>query len=413
MTVAPAIDLAEVAVAVSPPAAADELARIRRWFARAADVCERAARGDLEARLLHVDVERDDVTVRLAHAINGLLDYTDAFVREARAALQASAEGRYFRRVLLQGMVGSFRHASEAINTASGQMELGARRLQSAERERLAMADAFEASVQDVADNVASAATHISQVSTMLADNARRTAALSASAVDASRENASDVRSATQAAGKVAHAVGLIDGSVQTSTRHVEKAVVQVGQAQDALRRLNASSANIDSVVGAISQIARQTHLLALNAAIEAARAGDAGRGFAIVAAEVQKLAEQTRSATSHARGELGNVQSSVDEVAASITKFQATVGLLQENSAVIGRLVSDQNVATEEISGAVSQVAERTEQLTDNAGKTAAAAADTTLATDQLLAGAGELGVQAQRLGDGVAEFLANIRGS
>lgn len=75
--------------------------------------------------------------------------------------------------------------------------------------------------------------------------------------------------------------------------------------------------------------------------------------------------------------------------------------------------MVSDQNVATEEISATASQVADRTEQLTDNAGKTAAAAADTTLATDQLLAGAGELGVQAQRLGAGVAEFLASIRGS
>src|SRR5262249_25130100 len=106
----------------SPAALPNEadVASYRHWIARAADVCERAARGDLEARLLRVPLGGD--LGRMLLGINHLLDMTDAFVRESQAALQHAAEGKFFRLVVLRGMLGSFRQASRAGNSATEAM---------------------------------------------------------------------------------------------------------------------------------------------------------------------------------------------------------------------------------------------------------------------------------------------------
>ena len=71
-----------------------ELDNIHNWIRQAADVCEQAAKGNLEARLLNVDVEGD--LARMIYGINSLLDNTDAFIREAKASLDHAAKGKFF-----------------------------------------------------------------------------------------------------------------------------------------------------------------------------------------------------------------------------------------------------------------------------------------------------------------------------
>ncbi len=110
---------------------------IARWIREAAEVCRAAAHGDLEARLLHINVDGD--LGDMLHAINHLLDMTDAFVREATAALDHAGQDKFFRRVLPAGMLGSFRGAANTINNATEQMKSRALMLRDVENQQAAL----------------------------------------------------------------------------------------------------------------------------------------------------------------------------------------------------------------------------------------------------------------------------------
>lgn len=104
------------------------------WIREATRVCEAAAKGDLEARVLNID---DDAPIaRMLHAVNHLLDMTDAFVRESTTSLAFASEGKYFRRVLPDGLLGTFGRGAEVINTATVQLGHEAAQLHAAQKER-------------------------------------------------------------------------------------------------------------------------------------------------------------------------------------------------------------------------------------------------------------------------------------
>ena len=93
---------------------AAEFSRQSEWIAKVDRVCEEAAAGDLEARLIQCPASGD--TKRIVDAINRLLDMTDAFLRETTASVKDASQNKFHRRVILQGMEGAFRRAGEAIN---------------------------------------------------------------------------------------------------------------------------------------------------------------------------------------------------------------------------------------------------------------------------------------------------------
>ena len=143
----------------SRAADAAELATYREFVRQLTAACDAASRGDLEARSrIAPDAEAVPELVGLHHALNRVLDVSDAFVRESSAALHSAAEGRFHRRLLTTGLLGSFRRSATAINDARGAMQQTAGRVTEAQRSRLQLADDFESVVLSMSEQVATAA---------------------------------------------------------------------------------------------------------------------------------------------------------------------------------------------------------------------------------------------------------------
>ena len=173
-------------------------------------------------------------------------------------------------------------------------------------------------------------------------------------------------------------------GEVIDEMHRVASSVNASGTLVDSLGR---RSTEIAGIVRLIQEVAEQTNLLALNAAIEAARAGEQGRGFAVVADEVRKLAERTAGATREISGVIGNIQTETSQVVTQMHKLAADmscgVDRVQQAGTVLATIrqraertasvVDDIAAAPREQKVASTMVAQRLESVAQMAEETAA----------------------------------------
>lgn len=226
-------------------------------------------------------------------------------------------------------------------------------------------------------------------------DLARRTEQQAA----ALEETVATVRSISDTIRNTADSTGLASRIVSESRADAERSGAVVGQAVDAMGRIERSSQEIGQIISVIDEIAFQTNLLALNAGVEAARAGEAGRGFAVVAAEVRALAQRAAEAAKQIK----------DLIGTSSEEVSVGVRLVSEAGRVLGRIVEQIN----EINTAVSSIALTARDEAESIQQINAALADVDKATQQNAAMAEEasaagrtLSSESQRLSDLVSEF-------
>ena len=152
-------------------------------------------------------------------------------------------------------------------------------------------------------------------------------------------ETASEhVRTAATASDELSSSIAEITRRVQESNGIAADAVKQAAATDQRINELSEAGARIGDVVKLITSIAEQTNLLALNATIEAARAGEAGRGFAVVASEVKALAGQTAKATEEISGQIGDMQQATTR---SVGAIEAIGGTIREVGRISGAIAA------------------------------------------------------------------------
>ena len=145
--------------------------------------------------------------------------------------------------------------------------------------------------------------------------------------------------------------------SIENAVAQMRNIEASVATSAEVVTKLAERSTEIGKIIGTISGIANQTNLLALNAAIEAARAGEQGRGFAVVADEVRKLAEQSASATKQIAHIIGEIQTDTDKAVVAMSKGNAEVKLGTD-------IVSEAGQTFNEIISMANQVSEQLQDI-------------------------------------------------
>jgi methyl-accepting chemotaxis protein len=213
--------------------------------------------------------------------------------------------------------------------------------------------------------------------------------------IDQVEAHSTDARRVTQVSAENSLSSGQV---IQDTAQEMSRIAEAVTRTAESIRGLESVSGNISSIVNVIREVADQTNLLALNAAIEAARAGEHGRGFAVVADEVRKLAERTASSTNEIVTMIAQIQEGSNAAGASMETSVARVNegvrlaseagesinlirsSTQEVTAAvdsIGFTLKEQATATREIAGRVENISHGTEELSASARQTAAAASE------------------------------------
>ena len=237
-------------------------------------------------------------------------------------------------------------------------------------RERM---DGLANIIKDFADAVEGVRGTVANVVSSISSTSDRLAALAKTASD---QVGTAIHTADDTAGKIARIAAATDelntsieeihaqatGSVQSA----QKAVSDSGLAAANIRSLSQTVEKIDSVVNLISEIAGQTNLLALNATIEAARAGQAGKGFGVVAAGVKSLAVQTAKATGDIGQQISIVQDAMHRSMGEIASTNQSITEISDLSSSLAGMVMQQARATNEIAKGANSASLNATTVTD-----------------------------------------------
>jgi methyl-accepting chemotaxis protein len=260
----------------------------------------------------------------------------------------------------LSGVLVLVRDSAGRLQGASTQLDSAASGIAEFSRAASDQTDAVVASAGEVAASVDTVATGSSQMETAI------------------REIAHNAAEAARVAGQAVDVA-------ETTTRTVGK--------------LGDSSQEIATVVKLINGIAEQTNLLALNATIEAARAGEAGKGFAVVASEVKELAQETARATEDISRRVEAIQADTAGAVEAISRISAVIGEINDFQATIAAAVEEQTATTNEMNRNVAEAAGGSRHiataiggLADGTQQTGARVADAQRAAAELARMSGEL---------------------
>lgn len=270
---------------------------------------------------------------------------------------------------------------------------------------------AFDASVEQILAEVRKAASDLANASGQLEGSAHHVTQQAQVAGDATSRASQNVSAVASAAEELDASLAAVSSQTSASTQTSERAVSEVRGASTSMSSLSTATSQIGEVANLIRSIAEQTNLLALNATIEAARAGEAGKGFAVVASEVKALASQTTKATEDIARQIEAVQAASRDTLGALGTVQGTVEDLAAVVAAVSSAVGQQTAAVSEIARSVAQASQEA-QAGASAIQTTETVASQSLEAAQVVANLSvTLEQQAALLGSEIGRFLDNVR--
>lgn len=282
------------------------------------------------------------------------------------------------------------------------------------ERQAAAISSAvsdFQRSIGEVVTTVVSASVELEAAAGTLSQTASSTRTIAEQTSAASEQASGNVTAVATAVQELTASIGEIGRQVQNSSARALNAVEQLKTTDGRMANLLDSAGRIGEVVRLITAVAEQTNLLALNATIEAARAGEAGKGFAVVASEVKALAGQTARATDAIAQQIGSIQAATSEAANSIREIGKSIIEVSEIASAISMTADEQAKAAQLIARNVDDAAERTSSVAASVSQVSSGAVETGSAAAQVLSTSQELSQQGEALRMRVEVFLNQVR--
>jgi len=260
-------------------------------------VLREVSSGEFNSRVVHI--ERDDKLGQVAWHINDVLDQLETFFREVQTSFDYVSQGKYFRRPISAGLHGDLKRVMAQLNSSLDTISDSQKH--SGKNEILSRLGYLN--TENLLRNLKNAQGDLAEVNGQM------------EGVQGMAQNTAEhAGQSSEQIGNVLHNLGELTSIVDAT--------------DSSIAALSERTGEISSVIKVITDIAEQTNLLALNAAIEAARAGEQGRGFAVVADEVRTLAENTKRATK--------------EIAPVIEAFSAEAEVMLKNAGSMKQITDD-----------------------------------------------------------------------
>ncbi|WP_321343748.1 methyl-accepting chemotaxis protein [Breoghania sp.] len=268
----------------------------------------------------------------------------------------------------------------------------------------------FQGQMASLLETIANSVENLEHASTNLNAGAEQTTGQSRAVASAAAEASTNVETVASAAEELAASVAEISRQVGASSDIASRAADQADTTNIRIKGLSEAATRIGEVVSLIQAIAEQTNLLALNATIEAARAGEAGRGFAVVASEVKELATQTSKATEDIAAQISSIQNETEQAVSAIADITATVNQINEITGGIAAAVEQQGAATTEIARNIQEASRGTQEVSANIEGVSSVAQITNEAAATVGAASGELKREAGLLNANVSTFMGKV---